>query len=240
MVIMNLPPFYRNMVYTPLLETIRRKNRLQWGSGEAINNLEDELNSGKCALIAAREGLIMRVAMVVALHVTRPGGEVLLEIATIKGDQCKITARPPGSKLRERETLTAAATRGLDALIKDIQGDQSFELEGWQYMVKECGASPTYGLQTEYHRNIFRVVQAIDTQSLPPQLSSNKPPQSGVDIDAVPQLIRAHLPSLACHYPDHLYIAQKPGEDKATIYAWVHPDDVNVFNWNELGVTSPS
>jgi hypothetical protein len=250
MVVMALPRPIRNAIYEPLLETLRQRNRLKWGSGEAIKNLESELLSGKCALVAGKDDTVMRIAVVIALNIKRPGGAVLLEIAEVKEDICKISARPPGSKLREKETVRTCATRVLDERLKDIAPDDptSFVLERCEYVVKECSASPTYGMQTEYHRNIFRVSQVMESTRGPPRLSqavcssersdgsSNdfsqmSPHLSPGDPLEVPSIIQTHLPYLAGHYPHHIHLSSKGDGTKTVIYAWVHPDDVQVFDW---------
>lgn len=172
---MGLPRIVRCRTYMPLLEAIRQKKWLRWADSKAMRKLTDELDSGKCALVASKDGSVMRAAIVIVLHVKRPGGEVLLEIARIEGGACTISARLPGSKLGARETPATTAKKVLHTLIRSLgpnAGDpSSFELGACAYVVRQTMPSPTYGLQTQYHRNIFNVSQKTGSLIPPPRLN---------------------------------------------------------------------
>jgi len=247
-VVLGLPKRIRTMMFQPLLESIRQKNWLRWGSRKSIKELESELDQCKCALVAAKDGSPVRVVTIIALQMTRPSGEVLLQVAEVNGDDCTFSARPPGTKLRENEVPTVAAMRVLGDVTKDADVE-GFGLGELHSVTKGLSDSPTYGLQTEYRRNICATSYQGAACEEAPRLSAEElqhnaqcvtstPKQqlfsqtgrsslTSVVGDEVVNMIRHHVPHFSNHYPHHIHAI--PDNGKTTIYAWVHPEDVELL-----------
>merc|ERR1719359_1250839 len=56
MVVMSLPRPLRVQIGGPIVESIRHKQWMRWGSGKALADLEDEVQAGKCALVVTPDG----------------------------------------------------------------------------------------------------------------------------------------------------------------------------------------
>jgi len=252
-VVMCLPREWRRGLFEPLLDIIRRKllwkqSLMPWRGENSITDLETELDEGKCALVSAKDGSVTRVAVVIALQVTRPGDEILLEVAEIQGTDCTLSARFPATKCRDREAPAAAARRRMNELGADVRPAlQSLELDGCAYVVKQCSTSATYGLKTMYHRNIFDVSQRTSTSGRSPRLEplpeagslprrfSQSLSSIGFDRSNISkqgtgddhfEILKCYAPHLAPYFPDNVHIMHKLSKNKAVIYAWVHRDDV--------------
>lgn len=221
---------------------------MPWRGENSITDLETELDEGKCALVSAKDGSVTRVAVVIALQVTRPGDELLLEVAEIQGSDCTLSVRFPATKCRDREAPAAAARRRMNELGADVRPAlQSLELDGCAYVVKQCSTSVTYGLKTMYHRNIFDVSQRTSTPGRSPRLeplpeagssprcvslssigfdrTSTRCSKQGTGDDQL-EILKCYAPHLAPYFPDNVHIMHKLSKNKAVIYAWVHRDDV--------------
>merc|ERR1712205_75605 len=119
-VVLGLQGSHRRNMYAPLLQAIIQKRGAMswWKYRGSMNELEAELDMGKCALTLTShtsECSIIRVAMIAALHVTRPCGAVLLEVAEIEAENVTLQPRLPATKLRQGETAKEAARRCMGA-----------------------------------------------------------------------------------------------------------------------------
>merc|ERR1719491_1483004 len=110
--------------------------------------------------------------MDIALSVKRCRSEVLIEVAKIEEGTFRFCGRLPGTKLYDNETPQQAATRILCQVMADLEeAGQGMELGELENVDVECSASPTYGLQTQYKRNTFKVTQKRHNYCHPPRLN---------------------------------------------------------------------
>merc|ERR1712066_803786 len=186
-------------------------------SNSALNELQEEVLSGKCVLTQNSDGDVERVAAVTVLRVERADGCVFAQLGKIDGNgvavpDCKL----PGSKQERGETIDDAVQRVLSETLGPLE--EGVVLGKVETMV-QWKESKDFGIRTKYLRGIqyTTIGTSYEIPTIPYSPSSVvRPVPTGAEGTCM--LLENH----------GLYIIN--GRGKELIYAWLTNDELERFS----------
>mmetsp|Transcript_30545 Transcript_30545/g.71319 ORF Transcript_30545/g.71319 Transcript_30545/m.71319 type:complete len:1137 (+) Transcript_30545:102-3512(+) len=160
-IISNMSHILRGLVSRPLLDMLRRHQRVLGGvlaARKAFADLETEVRKGKCHLSIGVDGIssIGRVVRIVVLQLTNQEGLMCVQIAESKGrDKIIPKFGLPGRKVRGAETTEEAAQEMIKEQLHTL-GHALSNVAGVE-IVTESSYSDSYGMWTKYIKTIFKL-----------------------------------------------------------------------------------
>jgi len=119
---------------------------------KSVEQLKEEVLTGRCTLLVSNVGKVFRVVAVTALRITNAEGHILVQVGRWEHGRAVPKVALPGTKQRTGETPAQAAKRIVDTDLKAIIGN------GMEWGLAETNLewreSEQYRLRTKYIRTV--------------------------------------------------------------------------------------
>jgi len=128
-----------------------------WTSGDlfrprkGLEQLQEEVNRGKCTLIQEGSGEIVRMVAVTVLKLSREDGQTWTQVAKFEDGALNIDVKLPGSKLVKGEAMSDALDNMLYKVLKPLVDGVEVQSVEHQHTSGNSGA---FGINTKYIRMI--------------------------------------------------------------------------------------
>lgn len=145
---------YRTLIGTAALhafEAVLNKQMFNLRQSDTLEELQREVQTGKCLLIQTGEGDLVRITAVTVLYLERESGEIFAQVGKVEGGELIVDCKLPGSKLEHGENLRDACERMVDKVTADMAGSVVLTRVDTEV---SWGTSSKFGIRTKYLKTI--------------------------------------------------------------------------------------
>merc|ERR1712136_100963 len=223
-IVLSLGPREQKFVGTKALQNLEQRSFVWKGmSMHAIQQLQQEVSSGRCVIIENVDGNVERVVPITGIRLSRFDGKVLIVFAKkhVEDDDMEVSGQLPAVKQQAGELPGQALQRLLRELLQPFAKEVLIKRMGRE---DKHEISARFRINTTYIRVIYTatLTQASTLSCSPVPLSEH-----GKTLNGRPQW---HTQSVRWSLPSHDECFLLRDSHSVFVCGWVDPEAVNVVH----------